>query len=264
MFSKIFAILILLVFATAMTRKVPQAAEVPASPAPRAEEPSRTTEEPIAAVKLAWDGKHPDTAKWTVYLLSELSTLGSDILHAIPEDRKLFCPKFDSLSSEQRKIFYAQLISKMAEFESNYKPETFMTECSSSPKTYGSDGKFFASRGKWCIPGHAKDGGVAISRGLMQLSLESAQGYKCPISEPKELHDPFKNISCAVRIMNRFIPAPRQYEGKIRGHNRIAGKIDENWKGASAYWAVMRDSSGYAKESYTSIKTYVSNLSMCK
>ncbi|MFV8250263.1 hypothetical protein [Bdellovibrio bacteriovorus] len=247
-----------------------QAAQAPVTqpkPVPeKTEEPPVVTPTPgvPALPKLAWDGAHPQSDVWTEFLLSELEATGKDMLNAKPADRATFCKKYDQLDQQGRKLFYAQFISKLAQFESDYIPSKVYVECSSKPTTYGKSGRFFASKGKWCIPGHAKDGGVAISRGLTQLSLESAQGYKCPLTEPSELHDPKKNLSCAVRIMNRFIPAPRQYEGATRGHNRIAQKVDGVWKGAAAYWAPLRDSSEYNRESLAAIVKYTSNLSICK
>lgn len=263
MIVRIIGIFAALFLVAAFSKKPIQVTEVPESHSPRVEQPSSKTEEAVkdkVIVRLAWEGKHKDANLWSIFVMSELDKLGKDLLDSSPADRKEWCKRYDDLDRDQRRVFYAQLISKMVQYESNYKPETLFVECSKKQSTYGSSGKWFADRGMYCIPGHAKDGGVAISRGLTQMSLQSAQGYNCEVSEPKDLHDPFKNISCTIRVMNRFIPAPRQYEGKVRGHGRISGKVSGSWKGAGAYWSVMR----CPKDSCDSIKSYVSNLTICK
>lgn len=227
----------------------------------QAETPAVTAKAPA----LAWDGKHADAAKWTAFVMKEIPVRMADAIKSVPKDIKAFCPSYAKLSSDQRVEFYAQLISRMAKFESSYKPDTFFVECSAKASTYGSSGKYFPERGAkpYCIPGSSKDGGVAISRGLLQMSIESAQGYNCPLSDPKELHDPYKNLSCAMRVMNRFIPAARQYEGKVRGHGSLAGydSANERWIGAAAYWSVMRDRSG--SDSYPNIVSYLKALPLC-
>lgn len=238
-------------------------AEVPtevAAPAP--------SDKPAATPKLAWDGKHSDAAKWTAFIMKEIPVRLADAVKSTPKDIKSFCPSYAKQTSVERVEFYAQLVSRMIKFESNYKPEVTYTECSASPSTYGTSGKYFADRAAkglkpYCIPGHVKDGGIAISRGLGQMSLESSQGYKCPLSEPNELHDPYKNISCMLRVMNRFIPAPREYEGKVRGHGSLAGydAANERWQGAAAYWSVMRDRKD--SESYPNIVSYLKALPIC-
>lgn len=213
--------------------------------------------------KLAWHGKHADAKSWTEFLLSDLALTGKDLVASSPDDATLFCPKYKTLTAQQKIEFYAQLISKMTQYESGFKPESLMYECNKKKNPYGS-ARYDSARG-WCMKGgHAKDGGYVISRGLIQMSLQSAQGYKCPLTDPSELHDPKKNLNCAIRVLNRFVPSPRQYEGAVRGHNRIAGKVNGSWKGGAAYWAVLRDSSGYAKESYTAIRNYTSSLPYCK
>lgn len=241
-----------------------QVAEVPESHVSREPEPSKPTDEekPTEKLKLAWSGKHPDADIWTASVLDSLILHGADLLESRPVDASEFCPNFSSLNPTETRQFFAQFISIIAKHESRFNSAVFYKECSSSSQTYGAKGKYFASEGKYCIPGHKKDGGIAVSRGLLQISLESAQAYNCDLNEPEELHDPLRNISCAVRILNRFVPSERMSEGKMRGHGRLAGKVDSSWKGASAYWSVMRFKAG--KESFADIKKYLSTLEICK
>lgn len=238
--------------------------------------PATPVETAIAVVEtkplplLPW-GNSVTTEPWTRTLMAELASTGKDLLTAVPADIEAWCPRYSKQSSAERLEFWAQLIAKMTEYESGFNPAQIYVECSSVSSAYGASGKWFPDRGKWCIPGHKLDGGVAISRGLTQMSLESAQGYKCPLSSPAELHEPAKNLSCAVRVFNRFVPSPRQYEGAVRGHGRLAGKgSDGKWKGAAAYWAVMRETplvngkASYARKSHDNIRAYTRTLAFCK
>lgn len=244
-----------------------QVAEVPDSPTMGSEASQQENAQvgPIYEIvpRLAWNGKTLASDAWTIHTISEFKK-NPDILNSVPIDVAQFCPNYEKLSIDDRALFYAHLLSKMAEYESGFKPDRSYKECSFKESTYGSSGKWIELEGMWCIPGHKLDGGVAISRGLMQMSLESAIGYGCQVSSPSELHDAFKSISCAVKVFNRLVPKPRIVDGKTRGHGYIASKVDGSWKGASAYWAVVRDSSGYNKESSGKIKLYTSQLEYCR
>lgn len=228
---------------------------------PKAPTQDSDPEKPLA---LAWDGKHKDAQEWTQALVFALQNSGQDLLKASPDDIKEWCPGFAKLDQAGRLEFWAQLIAKTAQFESAFKPETSFYECSKTSNAYGASAIKDPVRG-WCMAGgHPKDGGLVISRGLMQMSLASAQGYRCPVSDPAHLHDPGMNLDCAVRVLNRLVPHPREFEGAIRGHGRLAGKTDGKWRGGAAYWAVLRDSSGYAKESHDKIRTFTRGLGVCQ
>lgn len=220
-------------------------------------------------IKLAWNGKHKDADKWTTFTLQTIRTIGADMAASNPLDAEAFCPSYKKLTADERVEFYAQLISKMVQYESSYNPASFMYECSKTKNNYGSNARWDEERG-WCMKGgHSLDGGYVISRGLMQMSLESAQSYGCPVKVPQDMHDPYKSLDCAIRVMNRFIPAPRPYMGATRGHGSIAGysSTRKAWNGAAAYWAVIRetkDANGKVKPSFTGIKTYVSGLALCR
>lgn len=99
----------------------------------------------------------------------------------------------------------AQLISIMAKYESSFKPETSYAE-----------------------GGNLK--GV-ISRGLLQISKDSANGYGCGITDAKHLHDPKTNLECAVKILARWAAK----DGTLMGEPKL---------GCARYWSVCRKSSG--------------------
>lgn len=113
-----------------------------------------------------------------------------------------------------------QLISIMAKYESNFKPETNYTE------------GFNDSKGK-----------PVISRGLLQISQESANGYNCNIVKPEQLNDPKTNLFCAVQIIHRWA---------IRD-NTLMG---EPKKGCARYFSVCRASS----KSNAKILSYLSQF----
>lgn len=147
----------------------------------------------------AYKSAFPNAA-WTAHALSEVK---KSKLHGFkPVDGKEFCPVMSDES-------YVGLISAMAKFESNFKPETEYKENFKDTK-----------------------GNYIISTGLLQISLESSKGYGCGMTSQADLKDPLKNISCAVKILERWIVR----DGRIAGN--VAG-----WKGASRYWSTMRGNS---------------------
>ncbi len=76
-----------------------------------------------------------------------------------------------------------------------------------------------------------REGTPISSRGLLQISRESANGYGCNIKDAKELHQPGVNIACAVRIFNRWIVKDKMISGRVKG----------KWKGAARYFSPFRD-----------------------
>lgn len=105
------------------------------------------------------------------------------------------------------KTYWEKLFVAMAKFESNFKTNLQYRE-------------------------NFKDrhGNYIISRGLFQLSYESSLGYSCPIQTPEDLHKPFYNINCAVRIMNRW----------VKSDNCVSCKSSGKWRGGARYWSVLR------------------------
>lgn len=212
-----------------------QAPDVPANPEP-APEPEPTPEVPavpdpgtsLREVTPLWEGKVSGAKEWTTHVDRELDRLGQTLLDVIPADRSMFCPKYSSLSYAQRKQYWAFMLSAMVRFESNFKTETSYTE------------GFNDSNGK-----------PVISRGLLQLSIESGNAYGCGFKATKDLHDPLQNLSCGIRILDRWVGRD----------GRIAGKVDSKWRGGARYWSVLRAGD---KTSYKSILSWSQNLSFCK
>lgn len=196
----------------------------PTNPPPSTPPPSSGTQRTAPL----WEAKRPSDGKdWTLHVLQTMDSLGKNILDVVPSDAETFCPKYAGLSYEQRKDVWAFLISAMVRYESNFKPEVQYQE------------SFKDSKGNY-----------VISRGLLQLSIESSQGYKCGLSDAQELHDPYKNLSCGIRILDRWLDRD----------GRIAGQEGSAWRGGARYWSVLRTTS----KSYPEIVKLVSNIAECK
>lgn len=165
---------------------------------------------------LAW-GK--ERSAWTTHLIREInnSNLRSDV--------KTPCEK------TSQKLCLAYLISVIAKHESGFNPDAYYKE------------SFNDSNGK-----------PVISRGLFQLSVESANqsAYKCDIKSYKELYNPYINITCMVKIT-------------VYQANKSGYLIAEPKKGCASYHSVCRkytikNGKKTERESYKNIMRYVGAL----
>lgn len=175
-----------------------------------------------------WESKSPKGREWTAHVLNTLDHLGKDLLAVVPADAALFCPAYSRLSYAKRKQYWAFMLSSMVRFESNFKPDTSYRE------------NFVDRSGK-----------RVISRGLLQISKASGNAYGCGFRSENDLHDPYQNLSCGIRILNSWVGRDR----------RIAGKQDNIWRGGARYWSVLREGD---KTSYRSIVSWSRNLSLCQ
>ena len=165
---------------------------------------------------------------WTRYTQKAIANYGQDLLNSTPLDITKYCPRYSELTKTQKGDFWVHLISKLAYFESSYKPQTTYTEAFSD-----------------------NQGNPVVSRGLLQISKESANGshYRCGINTPQELHDSKKNLECGVRILNKW----------IKDDGLIAGKENNKWRGAARYWSPFRN-----EEKNSKIMNYTSSLGICR
>jgi len=165
--------------------------------------------------------------QWTELVVNEIAE--KPFLSVTPNDATEFCPNFSKLTKDEKIEFYAHLISQVAKYESNFDTDA----------TYREN---FSDR----------SGESIISRGLLQLSIESALGYKCPLANARELHDPIKNLSCGVTIFDRWITKDKYISEKING----------KWLGLARYWSVMRDTN--PRRTLEKIVSYMRELDICK
>lgn len=191
-------------------------------------EPSEPPESIAKDAVPLWEAKVSDGKEWTAHVNKALDSLGQTLLDVVPADRSLFCPKYANLSYAQRKQYWAFILSAMVRFESNFKTETSYTE--------GFDDS---------------NGNAVVSRGLLQISIESGNAYGCGFKTTKDLHDPYQNLSCGIRILDRWVGRD----------GRIAGKVDSQWRGGARYWSVLRAGD---KTSYQSILKWSQELSFCQ
>lgn len=174
------------------------------SPPPRNAELPPIEAPPVPqGFKADWNGvKGVPHVEYTDMLVQALDELGADLLAYTPKDFHSWCG-----NAAKKKEFYVMLFSSLARFESAFKPATSYTE------------NFKDAKG---VP--------VVSRGLLQISKESANGYGCNIKDDKELHDPRTNLRCGVRIAARWIPR----DGVIQG------KETAGWRGMARYWSPFR------------------------
>ena len=183
-------------------------------------------ERPAQAVA-AWDGR-PQAAQWTEIVLDELDSSGAGLLGTEIADADALCPAYPELTPAERKLFYLGLVSRMAQFESGFDPETRFTE------------SFTDSTGQ-----------RVVSRGLLQLSIESARGYQgCSPPTAQSLHDPRTNLHCGIVILNRWV----SQDGVVG--ERVGG----GWRGGARYWSVLRETSPRR----TQIEEFTRNLPVCR
>lgn len=197
-----------IVLGTTACTSVPMKPPVVEKPAP---DPAPVTEpapQPIYTVKADWPNK-----KWTAITLSALQMYGVDLLNSSPSDIKDWCGSWGTVDRFQ---FWTMFISSLARFESDFDPSTTYGEAFNDAK-----------------------GSPVISRGVMQVSQESANGqyYQCGIKNAQDLHDVKTNLVCAVKIMNYWIKTDKV----------MTRKDGATWKGIARYWGPMRKAEKIAK-----------------
>ncbi len=163
---------------------------------------------------------------WTKY--TEKAVTSSLLYKTTPKDIASFCPQYKLLNKESRIQFWTGLISVMASFESNFDTQTQYVE------------KFEDNNGEYII-----------SRGLLQLSFESAnqKNYSCEIKSATDLHKAKVNLTCAVNILSFWVNKDHLISGS-----------DSDIKGGGRYWSVLRPTGSKLKK----IKAITKQLDFCK
>lgn len=192
--------------------------------APAAETP--TTDKPAAELKLkaAWDRKK-NGAEFTRLTLDAINELGENLLNSKPSDIEKYCANYSSLQVEDKKAVWLMLISAMAYYESRFNPKAAYQESFKNSKA-----------------------DLVVSRGLLQLSSESARAYGCKIEKESDLEDPKTNLSCTVRILNKHVPSD----------GVVSKKVEDKWHGGARYWSVLR-----SQRSVPVIRKAVRTLPQC-
>lgn len=200
------------------------------SPTPKPTPTATPTATPSAnSLKPLWESssKVKIGSLLTSHVMNTLDTLGKDMMSITPADYATFCPAFTTLTYTEKKEVFAYMMSAMVKYESGFDTNQSYRE------------NFKDSSGNY-----------VVSRGLLQISLESGNAYGCGLKTEQDLHDPYQNLSCGIRILNRWIG---------QRDLRIAGQVSGAWKGASRYWSVMRSTNS----PYASIVSLVKGTALC-
>jgi len=154
-----------------------------------------------------WDWRR-DNMEYHVCAKEMIMEEAPDLVETVPEDIENYKPDYEQLSHESRLEFWGMLLSSISWMESSHRTDL----------SYEENG--------------IKDqkGNNVISRGLLQLSYESARSYLPELETPEQLHDPNTSLRIGAIALNRFI----QKDGAISKGKR------GSWQGAARYWSVMR------------------------
>jgi hypothetical protein len=175
---------------------------------------------------------------WNIYIANALDGQASYLLRseATISDIANLCPRYNSLTAPQRKIFWALLFASIAEFESGKNPQSCYRESkfegSEENNSYytsqweAMESKPTQSLNTWLTRCHSPQrSGDTYSEGLLQLSYGDEQGTRaCEISRALgNIRDARVNLQCGAYIMS----------GLVSRHHRLFLAKGE------AYWAVL-------------------------
>lgn len=146
--------------------------------------------EPVSFVAppMRWD-HHPESENWTESTLVALSTKDALLSEQVPADITAWCPAYPQASVEERRAFWAGLLSTVAKYESTWNPEAS------------------GGGGRWI--------------GLMQISPRTAQHFGCDATSVSALKNGAANLECAVEIMSEQVAKDGLVAG---GGNRGIGR----------------------------------------
>lgn len=126
----------------------------------------------FVAPPMQWDHR-PEGSEWTESTLLAVSTKDPLLSERVPADIETWCPGYAKAPVEERRAFWAGLLSAVARYESTWNP--------------------------------AASGGGGRWIGLMQISPRSAANYGCEATSVGALKDGEANLECAVEIMSEQV-----------------------------------------------------------
>jgi Transglycosylase SLT domain len=142
----------------------------------------------FVAPPMQWD-HHPEAEVWTESTLVAVSTKDSLLSERVPADIETWCPGYSDATVDERRAFWAGLLSAVAKYESTWNP--------------------------------AASGGGGRWIGLMQISPRSASNYGCEATSVVALKNGGANLECAVEIMSEQVAKDGLVAG---GGNRGIGR----------------------------------------
>lgn len=137
---------------------------------------------------MAWD-QRPEAAAWTPRTLAAVAAADDVLAARVPADITSFCPNYAGASLEDRRAFWAGVLSAIAKHESSW-----------NPAASGGGGKYI---------------------GIMQISPRTAAQHGCEVTTSAGLKDGAANLECAVQIMATAVAS----DGVVAGMgNRGVGR----------------------------------------
>ncbi len=178
---------------------------------------TRPIARPVFLPRARWDFKRGGYL-WTRAAISALQQHGQVLETITPRDIGTWCPAYETADPEQRRAFWAGMMSTLAKHESTYNPQAV--------------------------------GGGNLWFGLLQIYPDTARRYGCRARTGNALKNPAENLSCAARIMAVTVErdqAVAVYDGRWRGVAADWGpmsnrrKIDEMaaWTRRQSYCAPL-------------------------
>jgi hypothetical protein len=154
---------------------------------------------------MQWDAR-PEASQWTRDTLTALQTHDPVLAEAVPADVGAWCPGYATASLEDRRAFWAGLMSAVARYESSW-----------NPQAAGGGGRYI---------------------GVMQISPVSADYHQCEADTVAELKNGSDNLECAAQMMAKAVARDGLVVG---GGNRGIGRDwmpfrDAGKRAAMAEW----------------------------
>lgn len=132
----------------------------------------------LVEVPLPWEKNHPERAVWTKALYSLIDQKFASLDKA--KDMKQFCPKYESLRIDQKKIAWAVLFDSIVYYESGYNPKSSSVDVGRK-----------SDKSTWSV-------------GLFQISSIDSKNWKIPFTFTfEELLVPQNNMKLALEIFSR-------------------------------------------------------------
>jgi hypothetical protein len=124
-------------------------------------------EEVSRAPEMGWDHR-PEAPEWTQKTLLAVAEEDAELADSVPVDIAQWCPAYPEAQVDDRRAFWAGLMSAVAKHESTWNPAAA------------------GGGGRWI--------------GLMQISPATAQNFGCDATSSTALKDGAANLTCAVEI----------------------------------------------------------------
>ena len=159
---------------------------------------------------MGWDVR-PEASAWTAATLSAVARYDSVLAAAVPGDIRAWCPAYAKNGLDERRAFWAGVLSALAKPESGW-----------NPRASGGGGRYI---------------------GLLQISPQTARANRCAATSAAGLKDGAANLACGVQIMARQVGRDGVVAGNGRqGLGRDWGPINKSAsRAAIAGWTAKQN-----------------------